>query len=78
MHVLVDQHPLRTVDAAAEKPDEVPVLELGYQLHLVLEFPEPLRRPPRQPLHRYVLPIPKLALRRQSISIAIKLVIRTT
>ena len=62
MHVLVDQHPLRPVDAAAQKPDEVPVLQLGYQLHLVLELPEPLRGPPRQPLQGDVLPIVQLPL----------------
>ena len=62
VHVLVQEHPLVLVDAAAEQPDEVPVLELGDQLHLVLELHRPLHRSPGQPLHGYFLPVLKLPL----------------
>lgn len=62
VHVLVQEHPLVLVYAAAEQPDEVPVLELGDQLHLVLELHRPLHRPPGQPLDGYFLPILQLSL----------------
>ena len=37
-HVLVDEYPVREVDAAAEQAYEVAVLQLGDQVHLVLEL----------------------------------------
>lgn len=62
MHVLVDEDPLVAIDAAAEKPDEIPVLELGNQLDLVLEFAEPLDRRLGEPLHGDFLSIRQLTL----------------
>uniref|UniRef100_A0A453PDI1 Uncharacterized protein n=2 Tax=Aegilops tauschii subsp. strangulata TaxID=200361 RepID=A0A453PDI1_AEGTS len=50
--VLVDEHLLVLVHAAPQQPHQVPVLQLGDQLHLVPELRRALPRPRRQPLHR--------------------------
>lgn len=56
LHVLVHQHPLLAMDAAAEKPDKVHMLEPRDEHDLVLELVQPLRREFRQPLHCHCLP----------------------
>ena len=37
-HVLVNKHPFLSANAASEKANKIPVLELGYQQNLVLEL----------------------------------------
>jgi hypothetical protein len=49
--VLVDEHLLVLLHAEAQQPDQVPVLQLGDQLHLVPELSAALPRPRRQPFH---------------------------
>uniref|UniRef100_A0A0A9FX99 Uncharacterized protein n=1 Tax=Arundo donax TaxID=35708 RepID=A0A0A9FX99_ARUDO len=44
------------MDAAAQKPDEVHMLQLGDEHDLVLELVQALRRVLRQPFHRHRLP----------------------
>jgi len=62
-HVLVDEHPLGAVDAAAEEADQVPVLQLGDQDHLVHELVQALRRVIRRELlHSNLLPVRQLPL----------------
>ena len=56
LHVLVHQHPLLSMDAAAQEPDEVHMLQLGDEHDLVLELVQALRRVLGQPLHRHHLP----------------------
>ena len=54
---LVDQQPLLLLQADADEPDEVPVLQLGDQRELVLQLLHSLRRALRQPLHGYLVAI---------------------
>lgn len=58
----VDEHLLAGRRAAAEQGDEVAVLHLEQQAHLVEELPHPLPRLQRQLLHRDLLPAPQNTL----------------
>lgn len=62
VHVLVYEHLLLGLDAAAQEPDEVSVLELCDQLDLGLELHQPLHRARRQPLDRNLKPATQFAL----------------
>ena len=67
---LVDEQPLLLLQADADEPDEVLVLELGHQRELVLQLLHSLRRAPRQPLHRYLLAVGEDTLNKSKPNIA--------
>jgi len=62
VHVLVDEHLLVGLHAAAQQPDEVGVLQLGDELNLRLELHEALHRARRQALDGDLQPAGQLAL----------------
>jgi hypothetical protein len=66
---LVDEQPLLLLQADAKEPDEVLVLQLGYQSELVLELLHSLRRVLRQPLHRYFVAVGEDALNSSNQSV---------
>ena len=62
MHVLVDEHLLLGLHAAAQQPDKVGVLQLGDGLNLRLELHQALHRARRQALDRDPQPAGEHAL----------------
>jgi hypothetical protein len=61
-HVLVDEHLLFLLHAAAQQAHQVGVLQLGDQLDLVLELLQALPGVRRQPLHRDLRAVRQLPL----------------
>lgn len=69
-HVLVNQHPLVSMDAASQQPHKIPVLQFSNQDHFILQLCEALSRLFRQSFNCYLFPICEDTLLIQKFSLS--------